>query len=392
MIADRLTVVIVARDAAATIARAVESVVGSRILLLDDGSTDDTGGVARQAAGDGIEIVVNRDNRGLGHARQLAVANVRTPYLVWLDADDGFEPDRISTLWRAAESGADLVFDEAALFDGTTGRFLRRVHLPEFVLAPGGIVRSFERNYLPGSAWPLARTAFVRRVGFDSGQASAEDLDFLLRAIVLDARVELVRNCGYRQYAYPSSLSRDLSSHMRFVARALRKHDYEDVRHRFLDAGYCPRVAAWGLCSMAVFREEFEAALGFLAEACPDGFAPSEILEPDGPLPVPEGWRHGFMRGTLLCVLQRWSEALPCFAQASEFSTGSSLGGGAPDLLNNWSVALARNGSLVDARPKFEAALTLFHEYVDAQRNLVAPVPSWLTLHPLRRLPSRREY
>ncbi|MBK8476479.1 MAG: hypothetical protein IPL39_09180 [Opitutaceae bacterium] len=184
------------------------------------------------------------------------------------------------------------------------------------------------------------------------------------------------------------------------LKRALGKHAYTNVARLYHSAGYGERVTAWGLCSMAIFREEHEVALAHLAAACPTGADLAETLELDGPLPVPEGWRAGFTRGTLLCQLGRAPEAIPCFDQASAFdggacgpaSAGLQIRRSAPDLLNNWGVALAQTGQLDAGRAKFAAALELSPGYLDARLNLEAAAPSYLTSHPLRRQPSRSEY
>jgi glycosyltransferase involved in cell wall biosynthesis len=392
---DACTVVICARNSASTVGRAVASAYPLPVLLLDDGSTDATGDEARRFARSPLHVVRNDVSRGLGHARRLALAAVETPWIAWLDADDEYEANRLDPMIDAARQGADLVFDGAHVFDGASLEFLRTVRVPRFLSPPGALVRSFERNYLPGSAWPLARTSFARQVDYDTGQPSAEDIDFLLRAIRAGGRCAVTESVGYRQYAYPTSLSRDLARHGQMVRRALLKHEYDEVARLYDHAGLAPRIAAWALCTMAVFRDEFGRALEFAEASFPDGADGNEVLEPDGPLPVSEGWRAGFTKGTLLTQLGHAGDAVPCFARAALHDGGRVAGApprsDTPDLLNNWGVALAKLGRHSAAREKFAAALAAFPAYVDAARNRAGDA-NHLTLLPLRRLPSRHEY
>ena len=58
-------------------------------------------------------------------------------------------------------------------------------------------------------------------------------------------------------------------------------------------------MADWALCSMALFRGDLDAASEFLAKASPSSADPNEVLDPDGPLPYPEGWKRAFFEGTI---------------------------------------------------------------------------------------------
>lgn len=82
------------------------------VLVVDDGSRDATGQVARQF---GAELVSFAANRGKGHAllagfRALADFDA----VVTLDADGQHPPECLPTLVRAAEAGADLVLGRRA--------------------------------------------------------------------------------------------------------------------------------------------------------------------------------------------------------------------------------------------------------------------------------------
>ena len=86
-----LTLLIVARNAAATIERALLSCVtepGCPIVLVDDFSRDDTVARARSIAGSRLHVLTSPPPGGVGLARQCALDAVETEYAAWLDADD----------------------------------------------------------------------------------------------------------------------------------------------------------------------------------------------------------------------------------------------------------------------------------------------------------------
>lgn len=65
------------------------------IIVVDDGSTDQTVAVARRFASQNV-TVVTQPNQGAAAARNHAYALSRGDYIQWLDADDILSPDKIA--------------------------------------------------------------------------------------------------------------------------------------------------------------------------------------------------------------------------------------------------------------------------------------------------------
>lgn len=80
-----------------------------RLIVVDDGSSDDT---AAQAPGQGIILVRHRLNRGLGAALQTGFAaalRLGADVVVTLDADLQHNPSEIVIFLQAIKDGADVV-------------------------------------------------------------------------------------------------------------------------------------------------------------------------------------------------------------------------------------------------------------------------------------------
>ncbi len=85
------------------------------VVVVDDGSSDRTGQVARLA---GATVVPHRENRGYGATVQtvLAEAKKRNPdVLVLLDADGQHNPEEISSLVNAIAAGSDVAIGSRKL-------------------------------------------------------------------------------------------------------------------------------------------------------------------------------------------------------------------------------------------------------------------------------------
>ncbi len=80
------------------------------ILLIDDGSTDDSGQICeRRAAADARIIVVHQENRGLSAARNEGLRRSKGSCIAFVDADDIPATDYIEHLYRIlCDSRADI--------------------------------------------------------------------------------------------------------------------------------------------------------------------------------------------------------------------------------------------------------------------------------------------
>lgn len=120
-----VSVVVPAFNAAAFLPRAIESALAQtearlEVLVVDDGSTDDTASVARSyVRRDGrVRLLPMPENRGPSAARNAGFDVARGRWLALLDADDAFRPQRLQRLLQLGEAnGADIVSDNMAVHE-----------------------------------------------------------------------------------------------------------------------------------------------------------------------------------------------------------------------------------------------------------------------------------
>ncbi len=95
------------------VARALESIDQFQIVVVDDGSPDDTGAEAHRAAaalGDVVSVVSYQPNRGKGAALQEGFAASTGAVVVFLDADLDLPPEQVLDVVAALEGQtADVV-------------------------------------------------------------------------------------------------------------------------------------------------------------------------------------------------------------------------------------------------------------------------------------------
>ena len=80
------------------------------IVVIDDGSTDQTCKIADFYASDSRIKVIHQKNRGFSGARNKALENITGKYVMFVDSDDVLLPDAIQNLMDTAYSiNADIV-------------------------------------------------------------------------------------------------------------------------------------------------------------------------------------------------------------------------------------------------------------------------------------------
>ena len=97
--------------------------VGLELILVDNGSTDESGSMCDQIAGeDGRVRVIHKPNGGLSSARNAGLALAKGTYVTFVDSDDWVEPDCYETaLHLMKQYSADLLCGGRYDVDADTG-------------------------------------------------------------------------------------------------------------------------------------------------------------------------------------------------------------------------------------------------------------------------------
>src|SRR5262245_49309566 len=101
------------------------------IVVVDDGSTDQTLQVARRFASRDV-FVVTQENKGASAARNKAFQLCHGDYIQWLDADDLLSLDKVTTQLAVAQECQD----KRRLLSSGWGYFMYRPSRAQFLPTP----------------------------------------------------------------------------------------------------------------------------------------------------------------------------------------------------------------------------------------------------------------
>jgi glycosyltransferase involved in cell wall biosynthesis len=131
-----VSVIIIFLDMDKYIKEAIESVLAQtyshwELLLIDDGSTDNSSEIALQYAAQYPEKIrylehSNHQNRGMSTSRNLGIQNAEGEYVAFLDADDYWLPERLEVHVRALDS-----FPKVGMLYGSTKYWFSWMDRPE---------------------------------------------------------------------------------------------------------------------------------------------------------------------------------------------------------------------------------------------------------------------
>ncbi|MCM1151216.1 MAG: glycosyltransferase [Alistipes sp.] len=175
-------------------------------IVIDDGSTDDSGSVAlRHAAADPRIRVIATPNGGVVAARERALKEARGAWIAFLDGDDTWEPDMLERLLGVAE-GCDIVCCGYTRVSASREKIVRGPHP---CLMTG---REFLESLLCGRTWGGLCAKLYDRQFFDGGLRHYplplwEDMMLNVQIACASPRVRFVDYFGYRYLQRSGSAS-----------------------------------------------------------------------------------------------------------------------------------------------------------------------------------------
>lgn len=187
------TVVVVSYRHAPYVDACLDSLLGqervARVVLIDDGSPDDT--VARvrdwnERHGGVVEVHADGDNRGVCARLEQALATVETAYYSYISTDDTMEPGRIRRLTDLLDdlgSSHACAYSDSYLCgpDGERWPHTFADRFPPPPVASGEVFPSLLRDNWIATPTVLMRTGAVRAAGGYDATMPYEDYELWLR-------------------------------------------------------------------------------------------------------------------------------------------------------------------------------------------------------------------
>lgn len=210
------------------------------VICVDDASTDRTVDIIRkiQAQDPRIRLLHQRRNVSPFQGRRRAIFDARSPFVLFLDADDELEPDAVASALEASRSAeADVVGFGVSVLDPageTVAGYQNRLQPPQEELSGEAILRAFFSVEKPaqGQLWrylfstELLRSSYAR-LPQNIELYRAEDLPVTFLALAAADRYTYVPERLYRYHFRRGGSGKTVTdmAQFRYYADALRSID-----------------------------------------------------------------------------------------------------------------------------------------------------------------------
>jgi GT2 family glycosyltransferase len=229
----KVTIGIPCYNAARWVRQAVQSAldqqgVETEVIVVDDGSTDDSANIA-SGFGERVKVIAGAQT-GANHARNLVLKAATGDWVQYLDADDYLEPAKIVTQLRETNNGADADVIYSPVWEETwssTGSS----RVPSASSPTSDIYTQWIRWHIPQTGGCLWRREALERVGgWKEDQPCCQEHELYLRALEAGLRFVFAPGPGavYRLWSEQTLCRKDPLLVIRVRTRLL------DAMHDFL--------------------------------------------------------------------------------------------------------------------------------------------------------------
>jgi glycosyltransferase involved in cell wall biosynthesis len=238
-----------------------QTVTDFEIIVVDDGSTDDTPSVLASIK-DSRLVSVRTTNRGDSAARNTALPMVRGKYIAFLDADDRWRPNKLELQLQVLEAEPQIgfIFSDFVRFNanevlsGTQFSFVPGFYELPTCPSAQGIAKVITKDVFaalapldPSPVWlqtTLFRTCLVQGLRFPEGTRLGQDLYYLLlvysrgeKAAFIDEPLVEVRRHENNSYREASEMLMPIVDVInRVVKQDLSSEQRRILRRRLADA------------------------------------------------------------------------------------------------------------------------------------------------------------
>ena len=214
-----VSVLITAYNAEPWLAETLGSVAGQtwpnvEVVVVDDGSTDETLAVARRFESATVKVI-SQGNAGACAARNRALAEAQGDFIQYLDADDLIAPHKIERqMHRLASEPPDTIatgpWSRFYNDDLSTATQTSAPDWQDYEPATDWLVQSWEgRGTIPTFAWLIPRAVVERAGPWNESLLRNQDGEYVARLLVEARKIAFVEEAwGYYRSGLVGSISR----------------------------------------------------------------------------------------------------------------------------------------------------------------------------------------
>jgi len=233
----KVSIVIPTYNRADFLPKAMQSVLNQtyrdwEMIIVDDGSTDNTEEVVKGYKESGIRYIAHKSNLGISAARNTGIKNSKGKYIALLDSDDEWFPEKLSCQMK--------IFQEKDLKYGvvcTSGYMIKDDKVISVKAIPNDLDDFYKiflfKNVIWSSSVLIRKECFEKLGLFDEHLKSCEDWEMWIR-ISKYYKFIFLKTPFITYLIHPGQISENLSAKIEARKRILLKYQEELKSRKFL--------------------------------------------------------------------------------------------------------------------------------------------------------------
>lgn len=209
-----ISIIIPVYNAEKTISRTIESILCQtykefEVILINDGSTDSSSHICHKwSKSDERIFVFDKENGGVGSARNYGIRKAKGQYITFIDADDYLDQEALKTFSEFCKDDVDLVFAEYAIVDENEGEVETIEYKNELPVRLDNVQCDIitkllhvdgKETMMGSSCRTLIKRSLIikNKVWFDECLRMSEDLKFILELVCFAKNTRVINKVLY---------------------------------------------------------------------------------------------------------------------------------------------------------------------------------------------------
>lgn len=255
-----ITIIIPVFNQSHTIKKCMDSIllheegIEKEIILINDGSTDDSDEICRKYENEHAEVkYFYQENKGVSAARNLGIRNAKGKYIFYLDADDELETgtiSKVSSFFESVEDEVDMVtYKINTIYNGK----ILKPHFRYKYLTESKVYDLCTMPYIGQTTMNIVvKNKYEKNIMFDEKQTFSEDQRYCCDVLKDKLKIGYCEEGAYIYYRSENSSSGRLSGSCYIFEQCTKFFEelfeqYDDVPKAF--QGLFVNDFAWKLCT-----------------------------------------------------------------------------------------------------------------------------------------------